>query len=390
MTTNTGIILAKGIRNRRFGQVKNSSKTDLPTNSFNFVEQKITFKRMLDKIKEIQQQIADFTIDNKEKLEQFRIAYVGRKGAMADLFDGLKNVIQEERRAVGAELNALKDLAQTKFNEFQTIIEASSDKSLEVEFDLTLPNIPNLNGSVHPLTLVRARIIEIFEKMGFNVSDGPEIESDFYNFTALNFPENHPAREMQDTFFIEKSNGEIKDDILLRTHTSNVQIRLMQNKKPPLRSIMPGRVYRNEAISARAHCLFHQVEGLYIDKNVGFKDLKDTLYHFAKEMFGKDTKVRYRPSYFPFTEPSAEIDITCLICKGKGCNVCKYTGWVEIAGSGMVDPNVLENCGIDSKEYTGFAFGMGIERITMLKYQIKDLRLFTENDVRFLRQFEGQ
>jgi phenylalanyl-tRNA synthetase alpha chain len=345
---------------------------------------------MLDKIKEIQQQIADFTIDNKEKLEQFRIAYVGRKGAMADLFDGLKNVIQEERRAVGAELNALKDLAQTKFNEFQTIIESSSDKSLEVEFDLTLPNIPNLNGSVHPLTLVRARIIEIFEKMGFNVSDGPEIESDFYNFTALNFPENHPAREMQDTFFIEKSNGEIKDDILLRTHTSNVQIRLMQNKKPPLRSIMPGRVYRNEAISARAHCLFHQVEGLYIDKNVGFKDLKDTLYHFAKEMFGKDTKVRYRPSYFPFTEPSAEIDITCLICKGKGCNVCKYTGWVEIAGSGMVDPNVLENCGIDSKEYTGFAFGMGIERITMLKYQIKDLRLFTENDVRFLRQFEGQ
>jgi phenylalanyl-tRNA synthetase alpha chain len=345
---------------------------------------------MLDKIKEIQQQIADFTIDNKEKLEQFRIAYVGRKGAMADLFDGLKNVIQEERRAVGAELNALKDLAQTKFNEFQTIIESSSDKSLEVEFDLTLPNIPNLNGSVHPLTLVRARIIEIFEKMGFNVSDGPEIESDFYNFTALNFPENHPAREMQDTFFIEKSNGEIKDDILLRTHTSNVQIRLMQNKKPPLRSIMPGRVYRNEAISARAHCLFHQVEGLYIDKNVGFKDLKDTLYHFAKEMFGKDTKVRYRPSYFPFTEPSAEIDITCLICKGKGCNVCKYTGWVEIAGSGMVDPNVLENCGIDSKVYTGFAFGMGIERITMLKYQIKDLRLFTENDVRFLRQFEGQ
>jgi phenylalanyl-tRNA synthetase alpha chain len=345
---------------------------------------------MLDKIKEIQQQIADFTIDNKEKLEQFRIAYVGRKGVMADLFDGLKNVIQEERRAVGAELNALKDLAQTKFNEFHTIIESSSDKSLEVEFDLTLPNIPNLNGSVHPLTLVRARIIEIFEKMGFNVSDGPEIESDFYNFTALNFPENHPAREMQDTFFIEKSSGEIKDDILLRTHTSNVQIRLMQNKKPPLRSIMPGRVYRNEAISARAHCLFHQVEGLYIDKNVGFKDLKDTLYHFAKEMFGKDTKVRYRPSYFPFTEPSAEIDITCLICKGKGCNVCKYTGWVEIAGSGMVDPNVLENCGIDSNEYTGFAFGMGIERITMLKYQIKDLRLFTENDVRFLRQFEGQ
>jgi phenylalanyl-tRNA synthetase alpha chain len=252
--------------------------------------------------------------------------------------------------------------------------------------DLTISD-PISQGSLHPLTLVRARILEIFNRMGFSVSDGPEIETDFYNFTALNFPANHPAREMQDTFFIEKGVGEIQDDVLLRTHTSNVQIRLMQHQKPPIRSVMPGRVFRNEAISARAHCLFHQVEGLYIDENVSFKDLKDTLYHFAKEMFGKDTKVRFRPSYFPFTEPSAEMDITCLLCKGDGCNVCKQAGWVEIAGAGMVDPNVLENVGIDSTKYNGFAFGMGIERITMLKYQIKDLRLFTENDVRFLKQF---
>ncbi len=255
--------------------------------------------------------------------------------------------------------------------------------------DLTLPVTPNLQGSLHPLTIVRRRIIEIFERMGFNVSYGPEIEKDWYNFSALNFADNHPAREMQDTFFISKSEGDVKDDVLLRTHTSNVQVRLMERQKPPIRSIMPGRVFRNEAISARAHCVFHQVEGLYVDKNVSFKDLKDTLYHFAKEMFGKDSKLRLRPSYFPFTEPSAEIDVSCFICKGKGCNVCKHTGWVEIAGSGMVDPNVLENCGIDSEEYTGFAFGMGIERITMLRYGINDLRLFTENDVRFLRQFEG-
>ncbi|MDI9874408.1 MULTISPECIES: phenylalanine--tRNA ligase subunit alpha [Bacteroidota] len=344
---------------------------------------------MQEKIQEIHQQVDAFVIENKDQLEAFRIGYVGRKSVIGELFDGLKNVAAEQRREIGQQLNGLKDFAQNKFNEMQALLEASSENAVSIEFDLTLPVVPQENGTLHPLNVVRARIIEIFEKMGFNVSDGPEIETDFYNFTALNFAENHPAREMQDTFFIEKKGGNVADDVLLRTHTSNVQIRLMQQKQPPLRSIMPGRVYRNEAISARAHCLFHQVEGLYIDKNVGFKDLKDTLYHFAKEMFGKDTKVRYRPSYFPFTEPSAEIDISCLICKGVGCNVCKYTGWVEIAGSGMVDPNVLENCGIDSKEYTGFAFGMGIERITMLKYGIKDLRLFTENDVRFLRQFEG-
>lgn len=340
---------------------------------------------MKDKIQAIQSEIEAFNISDAAALEQFRIQYVGRKGRLADLFDGLKDVAAESRREVGQALNSLKNLAESKFAAAQEEF-TGVDQSVHVPDDLTLSD-PLIQGSLHPLTLVRSRILEIFNRMGFSVSDGPEIETDFYNFTALNFPENHPAREMQDTFFIEKGQGEIQDDVLLRTHTSNVQIRLMQHAKPPFRSIMPGRVFRNEAISARAHCLFHQVEGLYVDKNVSFKDLKDTLYHFAKEMFGKDTKVRFRPSYFPFTEPSAEMDITCLLCKGDGCNVCKQAGWVEIAGAGMVDPNVLENVGIDSKEYSGFAFGMGIERITMLKYQIKDLRLFTENDVRFLRQF---
>jgi phenylalanyl-tRNA synthetase alpha chain len=340
---------------------------------------------MKDKIQAIQSEIEAFVISDAAALEQFRIQFVGRKGRLADLFDGLKDVAAESRREVGQALNGLKNLAESKFAAAQEEF-AGVDQSVQVPDDLTLSD-PLIQGSLHPLTLVRSRILEIFNRMGFSVSDGPEIETDFYNFTALNFPENHPAREMQDTFFIEKGQGEIQDDVLLRTHTSNVQIRLMQHAKPPFRSIMPGRVFRNEAISARAHCLFHQVEGLYVDKDVSFKDLKDTLYHFAKEMFGKDTKVRFRPSYFPFTEPSAEMDITCLLCKGDGCNVCKQAGWVEIAGAGMVDPNVLENVGIDSKEYSGFAFGMGIERITMLKYQIKDLRLFTENDVRFLRQF---
>jgi phenylalanyl-tRNA synthetase alpha chain len=340
---------------------------------------------MKDKIQAIQSEIEAFIISDAAALEQFRIQFVGRKGRLADLFDGLKDVAAESRREVGQALNSLKNLAESKFTVAQEEF-AGVDQSVQVPDDLTLSD-PLIQGSLHPLTLVRSRILEIFNRMGFSVSDGPEIETDFYNFTALNFPENHPAREMQDTFFIEKGQGEIQDDVLLRTHTSNVQIRLMQHAKPPFRSIMPGRVFRNEAISARAHCLFHQVEGLYVDKDVSFKDLKDTLYHFAKEMFGKDTKVRFRPSYFPFTEPSAEMDITCLLCKGDGCNVCKQAGWVEIAGAGMVDPNVLENVGIDSKEYSGFAFGMGIERITMLKYQIKDLRLFTENDVRFLHQF---
>jgi len=340
---------------------------------------------MNQKIEQIKAEIEAFVIDSEQSLEHFRLQFVGRKGRLAELFDGLKEVPNELKREVGQALNTVKNLAEEKFAEKQLTFSVNKS-TVVIPADLTLSG-PIVQGTMHPLTLVRARILEIFNRMGFSVSDGPEIEKDFYNFTALNFPENHPAREMQDTFFIEKGKGEVQDDMLLRTHTSNVQIRLMEYQKPPIRSIMPGRVYRNEAISARAHCLFHQVEGLYVDKKVSFKDLKDTLYHFSKEMFGKDTKVRFRPSYFPFTEPSAEMDITCLICKGEGCNVCKQAGWVEIAGAGMVDPNVLENVGIDSKEYTGFAFGMGIERITMLKYQIKDLRLFTENDVRFLKQF---
>jgi phenylalanyl-tRNA synthetase alpha chain len=340
---------------------------------------------MNEQIKALQAEIDSFVISNEIELESFRNQFVGRKSRLASLFDELKNVPAENRREVGQSLNGLKNSAETRFADAQESF-AGNAAGFEVPSDLTLYN-PISQGSLHPLTKVRARILEIFNRMGFSVSDGPEIETDFYNFTALNFPANHPAREMQDTFFIEKGAGEIQDDVLLRTHTSNVQIRLMQHQKPPIRSVMPGRVYRNEAISARAHCLFHQVEGLYVDEQVSFKDLKDTLYHFAKEMFGKDTKVRFRPSYFPFTEPSAEMDITCLLCKGDGCNVCKGAGWVEIAGAGMVDPNVLENVGIDSKKYNGFAFGMGIERITMLKYQIKDLRLFTENDVRFLKQF---
>jgi phenylalanyl-tRNA synthetase alpha chain len=338
---------------------------------------------MREKIQEIQQQVEAFAIENPAQLEQFRIAYVGRKGVIADLFEGLKTVPAEDKRAVGAELNNLKNFAQNKFNEYASSLEkVQLNAKSEAPLDLTLPTIPDELGAIHPLTIVRNRIIEIFERIGFNLSEGPEIEDDWHNFTALNFPLNHPARDMQDTFFVEKN-----PDIALRTHTSSVQVRLMERQKPPIRSLMPGRVYRNEAISARAHCIFHQVEGLYIDTNVGFTDLKQTLYHFVKEMFTKDTKIRFRPSFFPFTEPSAEIDISCQLCKGKGCNICKYSGWVEIGGSGMVDPNVLENCGIDSQTYTGFAFGMGIERITMLAYQIKDLRLFTENDIRFLKQF---
>jgi phenylalanyl-tRNA synthetase alpha chain len=344
---------------------------------------------LTERVQELLAEIDQSHVDSKEQLESFRLRFISKKGAVAELFEHLKNIPQEQRRAVGQELNTLKNRAQERFQEFSTKLEEAGADASGPAVDLTLPVVPNQAGSLHPLTIVRRRIIEIFERMGFNVADGPEIETDWYNFSALNFPANHPAREMQDTFFIEKSAGEVKDDVLLRTHTSNVQVRLMEHKKPPIRSIMPGRVFRNEAISARAHCVFHQVEGLYIDTNVSFRDLKDTLYHFAKEMFDKDSKIRLRPSYFPFTEPSAEIDVSCFICKGAGCNVCKYSGWVEIAGSGMVDPNVLANCGIDPEEYTGFAFGMGIERITMLRYGIRDLRLFTENDVRFLSQFQG-
>ena len=344
---------------------------------------------LVEKAQAIRAKIEQLEVTTKEQLEQFRIQFISRKGEVESLFEGLKDVAKDDRRAVGQELNAVKNLAMSRFQELQAQLEDADEVGTGSMFDLTLPVIPNLSGAVHPLTLTRAKIIEIFERMGFSVADGPEIETDWYNFSALNFAENHPAREMQDTFFVEKSADKGIDDVLLRTHTSNVQIRMMQRQKPPLRAIMPGRVYRNEAISARAHCFFHQVEGLYVDKNVSFKDLKDTLYHFSKEMFGKDVKIRLRPSYFPFTEPSAEIDIWLGTDTEETYRLSKGTGWVEIAGSGMVDPNVLINCGIDPEEYTGFAFGMGVERIAQLRYGVRDLRLYSENDVRFLKQFEG-
>jgi phenylalanyl-tRNA synthetase alpha chain len=342
---------------------------------------------VLDKIEKILKEAEEAQKSRADKVEEFRLTFLSKKGKLNDLFEDFKKVSSDQKREVGQKLNALK----ITLEQMHAVLMEKSGSGMGEKTnseDLTLPVTPDSIGSLHPLTIVRKRIVEIFSRMGFNSEDGPEVEYDWYNFSALNFAENHPAREMQDTFFVEKG-AEAKDDLLLRTHTSNVQIRLMDKKKPPIRSIMAGRVYRNEAISARAHCQFHQVEGLYVDKSVSFKDLKDTLLHFSKEMFGKDTNIRLRPSYFPFTEPSAEIDVTCFICGGDGCNICKYSGWVEIAGSGMVDPSVLQNCGIDPEEYTGFAFGMGIERITMLKYGVNDLRLFFENDQRFLKQFVG-
>lgn len=338
---------------------------------------------MIEKITTLQKEIESYELSTAGDAEAFRLKYLSRKGLIPELFETLKSVPKEEKKEVGRLLNILKQTAEARHKEFAG--SSSGNASAADARDLTLPPVKNTLGNFHPLTLTRYRIIEIFERLGFSVADGPEIEDDWHNFSALNFPENHPAREMQDTFFVSRN-----PDILLRTHTSNVQIRLLEQTRPPVRAIMPGRVYRNEAISARAHCFFHQVEGLYIDENVSFADLKQTLLYFAKEMFGVDSKIRLRPSYFPFTEPSAEMDVSCSICKGSGCNVCKYTGWLEILGCGMVDPSVLENCEIDSKKYTGFAFGMGIERIAMLKYDIKDLRLFSENDIRFLRQFKGE
>lgn len=336
-----------------------------------------------DRIKATDDEIKRFSSEGIESVEKFRLKYLSRKGVLAGLFEDLKKAAPEEKKKLGKILNDLKQAAEARLKELQEAGESTTPGE-SFDMDLTLPSIPNKTGNLHPLSLTRFRIIEIFERLGFSVADGPEIEDDWHNFSALNFAENHPAREMQDTFFIQRN-----PDILLRTHTSNVQIRLMEKQKPPIRAIMPGRVYRNEAISARAHCFFHQVEGLYIDKNVGFADLKQTLYHFAKEMYGQDIEIRFRPSFFPFTEPSAEIDISCLICKGKGCTVCKQSGWVEIAGSGMVHPNVLKNCSIDPEIYTGFAFGMGIERVTQLRYRVDDLRLYSENDIRFLRQFKS-
>lgn len=342
---------------------------------------------MQEKIDALLQEISAYAAHDKQGVEAFRLKFISKKGAVGELFEGLKQIPADQKKNAGKILNELKQAAEAKFAALSEALEASPSAS--VDLDLTLPPIPNQTGNLHPLTLTKYRIIEIFERLGFQVADGPEIEDDWHNFSALNFPPNHPAREMQDTFFVEKSNGD-GGDILLRTHTSNVQIRLLENQKPPVRAIMPGRVYRNEAISARAHCFFHQVEGLYIDRNVSFADLKQTIYHFAKEMYGKDIQLRMRPSFFPFTEPSAEIDVTCLICKGAGCVVCKRSGWVEIAGAGMVHPNVLRHCGIDPEEFTGFAFGMGIERVTQLRYQVNDLRLYSENDIRFLRQFHTE
>ncbi|HPD52528.1 MAG TPA: phenylalanine--tRNA ligase subunit alpha [Bacteroidia bacterium] len=333
-------------------------------------------------------EITSFSATTKEEVEQFRLRFLSKKGILAELFAAMKSIPAEEKKQYGAQVNELKQAAEAKLASFQEMLEAAADQAAATDIDLTLPAEPLTLGARHPISLIRERILQIFSRIGFTVADGPEIEDDWHNFTALNFPENHPARDMQDTFFIEQRGG--SDSIALRTHTSSVQVRVMESTKPPIRMLMPGRVYRNEAISARAHCFFHQVEGLYIDEGVSFADMKQTLLYFSREMFGADTEIRLRPSYFPFTEPSAEMDITCELCKGKGCNVCKYTGWLEIMGCGMVDPNVLQNCGIDPERYSGFAFGMGIERIAMLKYDVKDLRLFSENDLRFLRQFSAE
>jgi phenylalanyl-tRNA synthetase alpha chain len=337
---------------------------------------------MLQKIEALSREVAGLTAATAEEAEQLRIKYLSKKGLITSLFDEFKMVDPAQKREVGKALNDLKVAATEKINGFKEELASGGNRSGEL--DLSLPAASFPIGGRHPLSIVRNEIIDIFGRLGFTVAEGPEIEDDWHVFTALNFPLEHPARDMQDTFFIAKD-----PDILLRTHTSSVQVRVMEKEQPPIRALFPGRVFRNEAISARAHCIFHQVEGLFIDKNVSFADLRQTLLYFSKEMFGSDTKIRLRPSFFPFTEPSAEMDISCSLCGGKGCNVCKHTGWVEILGCGMVDPNVLDSCNIDSKEFTGFAFGMGIERIAMLKYQIKDIRLFFENDVRFLEQFRS-
>ncbi|MFN5323722.1 MAG: phenylalanine--tRNA ligase subunit alpha [Bacteroidota bacterium] len=322
-----------------------------------------------------------FHAESKEQLEAFKSRFLGKKGVLTELFAQMKTVGAEDRKEFGQKVNAIKQAAEEKISHYVAVFENSESNTVS-DTDLSLPGQFYPLGSMHPVSKVRRQILEIFSRIGFTIAEGPEIEDDWHNFSALNFPPEHPARDMQDTFFME---GE--GQFALRTHTSSVQVRIMENGKPPIRITAPGRVYRNEAISARAHCLFHQVEGLYIDKNVSFADLKQTLLYFAKEMFGADTKIRLRPSYFPFTEPSAEMDVSCNICSGKGCNICKGTGWLEIMGCGMVDPQVLTNCGIDPQHYSGYAFGMGVERITMLKYSIKDLRLFFENDIKFLEQF---
>ena len=340
---------------------------------------------MQNQIENLKKEILEADLSSKELLEGFRIKYLGSKGIIKALYKELKSVPNEEKREVGQLINGLREVAENQFNtKKESLDEGPNADFANFDWSKTPEELPL--GSRHPISIVRSEIIDIFSRIGFTVSEGPEIEDDWHNFSALNFPPEHPARDMQDTFFVE-SDGE--EEIALRTHTSSVQVRIMENSEPPIRTLSPGRVYRNEAISARAHCFFHQVEGLYIAENVSFADLKQTLMYFAKEMFGEETKIRLRPSYFPFTEPSAEMDVSCSVCNSKGCNVCKYTGYLEIMGCGMVDPNVLENCGIDSKKYSGFAFGMGVERIAMLKYKVNDLRLYSEGDVRFLEQFKA-
>ena len=337
---------------------------------------------MQEKIEELLSEIRSLKASSAAEAEALRIKYLSKKGLVSNLFDQFKSVAAEEKKAVGMSLNRLKSEAQNIIQQLKENNEATSSSASNT--DLTRPGSPFPLGGHHPITLVRNQIVDIFARIGFIVSEGPEIEDDWHVFSALNFPLDHPARDMQDTFFINKD-----PDILLRTHTSSVQVRVMEKQQPPIRAIFPGRVFRNEAISARAHCIFHQIEGLYVDENVSFADLKQTLLYFAREFFDEKTEIRLRPSYFPFTEPSAEMDVSCSICGGNGCSVCKHTGWLEIMGCGMVDPKVLDLCGIDSQKYTGFAFGMGIERIDMLKYQIKDIRLFFENDIRFLEQFQS-
>ena len=341
---------------------------------------------MKQRIKQSIENLKQLSADTLEDIEQLRIQYLGKKGVLNELFAQFKSVPNEEKKEMGSLLNELKTAVQTKIEALREAVENRSESNISVD-DLTKPACLEQLGSRHPISLVRNEIISIFSKIGYTVEEGPEIEDDWHVFSALNFPPEHPARDMQDTFFVE--NREDGNHAVLRTHTSSVQVRTMEKQKPPIRIIAPGRVFRNEAISARAHCIFHQIEGLYIDKNVSFSDLKQSLLYFAKEMFGANTQIRLRPSYFPFTEPSAEMDVSCNLCGGKGCNVCKGTGWLEIMGCGMVDPNVLKASGIDPEVYSGLAFGMGVERIAMLKYGVNDLRMYFENDVRFLGQFRN-
>lgn len=342
---------------------------------------------ILDKIEKLLEEVKGLTASNAEEIEAMRLKYLSKKGEINALMADFRSVPAEQKKEVGIKINELKQTALDRINSLREQFETA--EAQDDDLDLTRTAYPIELGTRHPLTIVKNEIINIFSRMGFTLADGPEVEDDLHVFTKMNFAADHPARDMQDTFFVETNPDDVTKNILLRSHTSSVQARVMETTQPPIRIICPGRVYRNEAITARAHCFFHQIEGLYIDKNVSFTDLKQVLLTFARELFGPDTKIRLRPSYFPFTEPSAEMDISCHICGGKGCSFCKHTGWVEILGCGMVDPNVLEACGIDSKVYSGYAFGLGVERITNLKYQVSDLRLFSENDVRFLREFEA-